>query len=113
MRMLPKESLRVILLDTRLQLIRVEEISSGTVNESIAHPRDILAPAMIATAFALILVHNHPSGDPSPSQADRDLTNQLNKAAKLLQISFLDHIILGSPDNGRTPWFSFKHAGLL
>jgi DNA repair protein RadC len=113
MRILHKESLRVILLDTRYQLIRVEEISRGTVNESIAHPRDIFAPVIIAAAFAFVLVHNHPSGDPAPSDADRRLTSRLGEASKLLQVQLLDHVILGSPDNGRTPWFSFKQAGVL
>ena len=113
MRVLTKESLRVILLDTRYQLMRVEEISRGTVNESIAHPRDIFGPVLTAAAYAFILVHNHPSGDPSPSEADRRLTTRLSEAAKLLQIQLLDHVILGSPDNGRTPWFSFKQLGLI
>lgn len=113
MRVLNKESLRVVLLDTRYQLMRVEEISSGTVNESIAHPRDIFAPVFMAAAYAFVLVHNHPSGDPAPSEADRNLTTQLGKASKLLQVHLLDHVILGSADNGRTPWYSFKQAGFL
>ena len=113
MRLLRQESLRVVLLDTRYQLMRVEEISRGTVNESIAHPRDIFAPVFSAAAYAFVLVHNHPSGDPAPSEADRQLTLQLSKAAKLLQVQLLDHVILGSPDNGRTPWYSFKQTGLL
>jgi DNA repair protein RadC len=113
MRVLTKESLRVVLLDTRYQLMRVEEISRGTVNESIAHPRDIFGPVFTAAAFAFILVHNHPSGDPSPSEADRRLTARLTEASKLLQVHLLDHVILGSPDNGRSPWFSFKQIGLI
>jgi DNA repair protein RadC len=113
MRRLSKESLRVILLDTRYQLMRVEEISRGTVNESIAHPRDIFEPVLTAVAYAFVLVHNHPSGDPAPSEADRRLTTRLADGARLLQIQMLDHVILGSADNGRSPWFSFKQAGLL
>lgn len=113
MRTLSKESLRVVLLDTRYQLMRVEEISSGTVNESIAHPRDIFAPLFMASAYAFVLVHNHPSGDPTPSEADKSLTSQLGKISKLLQVHLLDHVILGSADNGRAPWFSFKQAGFL
>jgi DNA repair protein RadC len=113
MRGLTKESLRVVLLDTRYQLMRVEEVSRGTINESIAHPRDIFGPVFTAAAFAFILVHNHPSGDPSPSEADRRLTARLTEASKLLQVHLLDHVILGSPDNGRNPWFSFKQIGLI
>ena len=113
MRILTKESLRVVLLDTRYQLMRVEEISRGTVNESIAHPRDIFGPVLTAAAFAFILVHNHPSGDPTPSEADRRLTARLTEASKLLQVQLLDHVILGSADNGRSPWFSFKQIGMI
>ncbi len=113
MRALHKESVRVVLLDTKYHLIRVEEISLGSLNESLAHPREIFRPALIHAAFGVIVVHNHPSGDPSPSSADRTLTERLKDAAKLLQIRLLDHIILGNADNGRTPWFSFKSAGLI
>lgn len=113
MRALHKESLRVILLDTRYHLLRIEEVSLGSVNESIAHPREIFRPAMIAAAYAVIVVHNHPSGDPSPSQADHSLTRRLADAAELLQIKLLDHIIIGAPAEGRLPYFSFKEAGVL
>ncbi len=113
MRMLRKESLRVILLDTRYHLIGVEQVSVGSLNESIAHPRDIFHPAVAATAFALIVVHNHPSGDPSPSQADHSLTRRLAEAADLLQIKLLDHIIIGEPADGNPGYFSFKEAGVL
>src|SRR6266568_4539942 len=74
MRRLRKESLRVILLDTRYHLIRVEEVSIGSVNESIAHPRDVFRPALVSSAYAVIVVHNHPSGDASPRQTDHSLT---------------------------------------
>ena len=113
MRTLHKESLRVLLLDTRYHLLRMEEVSLGSVNESIAHPRDVFRPAVIASAFAVIVVHNHPSGDPSPSQADHSLTRRLAEAAELLQIKLLDHIIIGAPAEGRLPYFSFKEAGVL
>ena len=113
MRALSKESLQIILLDTKLQLIRFEEISLGSINESIAHPRDIFRPAILFSAYAVILVHNHPSGDPSPSDADRRITHRLNEVATLLQIKFFDHVIIGSPDNHRLPYFSFREAGLL
>jgi len=113
MRVLHKESLRVILLDTRYHLVRIQEVSLGSVNESIAHPRDVFRPAVIASAYAVIVVHNHPSGDPSPSQADHSLTRRLAEAAELLQIKLLDHIIIGAPAEGREPYFSFKEAGVL
>jgi len=83
------------------------------VNESIAHPRDVFRPAMLASAYAVIVVHNHPSGDPSPSQSDHSLTRRLAEAAELLQIKLLDHVIIGAPAEGRPPYFSFKEAGVL
>ena len=113
LRMLHKESLRVLLLDTRYRLIRIQEVSLGSVNESIAHPREIFRPAMLASAYAVIVVHNHPSGDPTPSQADHSLTRRLGEAAELLQIKLLDHIIIGAPAEGRESYFSFKEAGVL
>jgi DNA repair protein RadC len=113
MRALSKESLRVILLDTRYQLLRVEEVSLGSLNESIAHPREIFKPAIAHSAYAVIVVHNHPSGDPSPSEADRRLTRRLAEAAQILQIALLDHIIIGAPAEGRAAHFSFKETGLL
>ena len=113
MRPLRKESLRVILLDTRYHLIRVEEVSVGSVNESIAHPRDVFRPAVVSSAYAVIVVHNHPSGDASPSQADHNLTRRLAEAAELLQIKLLDHVIIGAPAEGNPGYFSFKEAGVL
>jgi DNA repair protein RadC len=113
MRALHKESLRIILLDTRYNLIRVEDVSLGSLNESIAHPRDVFRPALIYSAYAVVVVHNHPSGDPSPSQADHSLTRRLREAAELLQIKLLDHIVIGAPAEGRLPYFSFKEMGVL
>jgi len=113
MRALHKESLRIVLLDTRYNLIRVEEVSLGSLNESIAHPRDVFRPAIIHSAYAVIVAHNHPSGDPSPSQADHSLTRRLREAAELLQIKLLGHVIIGAPNEGRLPFFSFKEMGVL
>lgn len=113
LRALTRESLRVVLLDTKYHLLRVEEVSHGSLNESVAHPREIFRPALIFSAFAMIVVHNHPSGDPAPSDADHRLTRRLNEAANLLQIRLLDHVIIGSGDNGRRPYFSFREAGVI
>ncbi len=108
-----REVLRVVLLDTKLRLLAVEDIALGSLNECVAHPREIFRPAIVHSAYAAILVHNHPSGDPAPSQADNRLTRQLGDAAKLLQINLLDHIIIGLPDGGRIPYFSFREAGVI
>ena len=113
MRTLERESLRIILLDTKSHLIRVEEISLGSLNETTAHPREILRPAIIHAAFAFVLVHNHPSGDPAPSDADRRMTRKIIEAATLLQIRFLDHVIIGAPREGRLPYFSFLETGMM
>lgn len=113
MQALHKEALRVVLLDTRYNHLRIEEVSLGSINESIAHPRDVFRPALIYSAYAVVVVHNHPSGDPSPSQADHNLTRRLREAAELLQIKLLDHVIIGAPAEGRLPYFSFKEMGVL
>jgi DNA repair protein RadC len=113
MRRLRTESLRVILLDTRYRLLHIEEVSLGSLNESIAHPREIFRPALTYSAHAVIVVHNHPSGDASPSQTDHSLTRRLAEAAELLQIKLLDHIIIGAPSEGNPGYFSFKEAGVL
>jgi DNA repair protein RadC len=113
MRRLRIESLRVILLDTRYRLLHIEEVSLGSLNESIAHPREIFRPALTYSAHAVIVVHNHPSGDASPSQTDHSLTRRLAEAAELLQIKLLDHIIIGAPSEGSPAYFSFKEAGVL
>jgi len=113
MRMLSKESLRAILLDTRLRLVRIEEIALGSISECIAHPREVFRPALVHSAFAVILAHNHPSGDPSPSAADIQMSRRMAEAARVLQIRLLDHIIIGAPAEGRAPYYSFKEAGVL
>lgn len=113
MRQLGKESLRVVLLDTKLHLMCVEQVSLGSLNETLAHPREILRPAVLHNAHAFILVHNHPSGDPSPSDADRRVTMRLAEASKMLQVNFFDHVIVGSPSDARAPYFSFREAGVI
>ena len=99
--------MRVVLLDAQLRCITKVDISRGTVNESLAAPREIFRPAIIHSAYAFVLVHNHPSGDTSPSEADLQLTKRVAAAAQILQIKFLDHVIVGQG------YFSFQEAGLL
>ena len=108
-----REVLHIILLNTRLKLIHDERLTHGTLNEGIAHPRDILRCAITHNAHAFIIAHNHPSGDPTPSEADRQLTRRIREAADLLRIQFTDHIIIGAPRAGASPWFSFRAAGML
>lgn len=93
---LKQEHLRGLYLDTRNRLIRDEVITIGTLNESLAHPREIFHPAVETHAAAIILVHNHPSGDPFPSRDDIELTKQIYEASRLMEIEILDHVIVGN-----------------
>lgn len=113
MRGLDKESLRVLLIDGHCGLLRMEEVSRGSANETIAHPREILRPAVLHNAPGFILVHNHPSGDPTPSQADIKMTSVLKEASHHLLITFRDHVIIGAPASGRAAYYSFMEAGRL
>ena len=113
MRLLDRESLRAVLLDAKQRLIAVQEISLGTLNESLAHPREIFKAAITHSAFSFVLVHNHPSGDPSPSEADGRLTRRIAEASRILQITLHDHVIIGTSRNGSTGYFSFKEAGVI
>jgi len=92
---LRKEHLRGLYLDTRNRLIRDEIITIGTLNESLGSSREVFVPAIQTPAAALILVHNHPSGDPSPSRPDIELTRRILEAGRILGIDVLDHIIIG------------------
>jgi DNA repair protein RadC len=86
MRFLDREILRVVLLNAKQHLIKVCTVSQGSVNESLGHPREIFKPVIIHSAYAFILVHNHPSGDPSPSAADLRLTRRIIEASRILQL---------------------------
>jgi DNA repair protein RadC len=114
MRLLDYESVRVICLNTKHMVLAVEEVTRGTLNESLFHPREALRPAVSRQAYAVILVHNHPSGNTAPSTADLQVTRRMKEAAALLQIELLDHVILGAPNakNGKS-YYSFKDEGLL
>ena len=113
MRFLDREWLRVVLLDAKQNLIKVATVSQGTVNESLAHPREIFKPVIVHSAYSFILVHNHPSGDPSPSEADLRLTRRINQASRILLLNLVDHVIIGSPAPGRSDYFSFKEGGVI
>lgn len=113
MRHLTQEQVVVAVLDTRLRHIGTNVVSVGTVSESSAHPREVLRPVITRGAHGFVLIHNHPSGDPSPSRADELVTRRLAEASALMQVRFLDHVIIGRPTPGRSPYFSFREAGLV
>lgn len=114
LRLLDRESFRVLLLNTKNGLIKTTEVSLGSLNASIVEPREVFKDAISASAAAMILAHNHPSGDPTPSAEDVAITKRLVKAGELLNIAVLDHIILGHKTAGRDQDFtSLKELGLM
>jgi len=104
----PNEEFRVLFLDRKNVLIAEEVQSSGTIDHTPVYPREIVKRALELGASALILVHNHPSGDPTPSRADIEMTRDVAEAAKALRITVHDHVIVG-----RSGHSSFKALGLL
>lgn len=108
MRFLEKEHFKVILLNIKNHVISVEDISIGSLNSSIVHPREVFKPAIRRSSAAIILVHNHPSGDPTPSREDVDITRRLVEAGKILGIEVVDHIIIG---NGI--YISLREKGII
>lgn len=108
MKSLKKEHLIGLYLDTRNNLIKEETISIGTLNTSLIHPREIFRSAVIEACASVILVHNHPSGDPTPSKDDITVTKKIIKASEVIGIELLDHVIIG---NER--YVSLKEDGLI
>lgn len=100
------ESFQVLLLNTRKRLIRAEEISQGLLDTILVHPREVFRAAITANAAAIILIHNHPSGDPAPSEADIKVTRDLIRAGQLLKIEVVDHVIIGRATSERTKDYS-------
>ena len=106
------ETFQIILLNTRRRLIRVVQISEGTLDTLLVHPREVFKPAIAANAAAVVLTHNHPSGDPTPSEADIKVTRDLIRAGQLLKIDVLDHVILGRATQERsTDFVSLRELG--
>jgi hypothetical protein len=111
MRFLDRELLRVVLLNARQHLIKVVTVSQGTVNESLAHPREIFKPVISHSAYSFVMVHNHPSGDATPSEADIRLTRRINEASRILELKFMDHVIIGTPAPGQDSLFQLQRRG--
>jgi DNA repair protein RadC len=109
------EKFWVLCLDRKNRLLRRVEATSGTATSSLVHPREVFRHAIRLSASAVIVAHNHPSGDPAPSRADIQVTRQLREAAKVIGISFLDHIVLGrkNKDPQGLGHYSFNDAGLI
>lgn len=108
MRYLKQEYFIALLLNTKNQIINKEEISVGTLNSSVIHPREVFKPAIKKSVSAIIIVHNHPSGDPTPSREDIEVTKRLAKAGEILGIDILDHVIIGD-----LKYVSLKEKGIF
>ena len=105
---LEQEHLRVLLLNTRNEVMGAEEIYIGNVNSSVVRPAEVFRPGIRANATSLVIVHNHPSGDPTPSGADVSITRDLVEAGKLLGMELLDHLVIGTGQR----FISMKEAHL-
>ncbi len=105
-----KEHFWAILLNSQNQYLMHTEVSVGTQSASLVHPREVVGPALREGAASLILIHNHPSGDPTPSREDLRLTRQLADSARLVDIKLHDHVIIG---NGTEKWVSLAQRGDL
>lgn len=106
------ENLGVLLMSVRLRVEGYLIISTGTLDTVLAHPREVFRPALIAGAHSIILFHNHPSGDPIPSEADVRVTRDLIRAGQVLRVAVLDHLIVGRPSPERSrDYVSLKELG--
>ncbi len=103
-----KEYFLAVLLDGKNRVLREVQISEGSLNQSIVHPREVFSPAVRESAAAIILIHNHPTGDPSPSREDIDITRRLKEAGELMGVRVVDHIIIGDGT-----FLSFVAQGML
>ena len=102
-----KEHFITLHLDGKNRIVAMDRVSSGSLNQSIVHPREVFKTALLSSAAAIILIHNHPSGDPAPSTEDRTVTNRLREAGEVIGIQILDHIVVGKN------YYSFKENMLL
>ena len=103
-----KEHFVTLHLDGKNKILCKDPVSIGSLNQSIVHPREVFKTALLSNAAAIILVHNHPSGDPSASKQDIAITNRLKEAGEIMGVNVLDHIIIGDGT-----YFSFVEEGLL
>lgn len=104
-----KKQVVVFVLNAHFVLKGWNVVGVSTENETICRPRDVLRSVLVAAGHGFIVAHNHPSGDPSPSRADREITKRLQDCADLLQVRLIDHVVIGT----NPPSFSFREAGLM
>lgn len=109
----PVEHFCMVALDSRRRAIGLNEISVGTISASLVHPRETFKTAILLNAAAIIVAHNHPSGDPTPSSEDRDATRRLTRAGELLGIPVADHIVIAEESGEGLRYYSFRDHGLM
>jgi len=103
-----RENFIAVHLDSKNKVLCVDRVSTGSLNASVVHPREVFKSCLLSSAAAILLVHNHPSGDPTPSNEDHEITTRLKGGSELLGIRLLDHIIIGDPRH-----YSFADQGLI
>jgi DNA repair protein RadC len=104
----PVEQFGLVMLDSKLHILRIKIVAIGSIDSTVAHPREVFREAIVASAAAIVLFHNHPSGDPTPSREDLELTDRMLEAGDVMGIHVVDHIILSAHR-----YFSLQEAGLL
>jgi DNA repair protein RadC len=104
----PVEQFGVVVLDSKLRILRIKIVAIGSIDSTVAHPREVFREAAVASAAAVVLFHNHPSGDPVPSPDDLELTLRMVSAGEVMGIEVVDHIIIGAHH-----YFSMQEAGIL
>ena len=108
-----KPKVSFIILNVKNRVIGYSLISMGSLTASIVHPREVLKPAILASAASIIIIHNHPSGDPDPSIDDTQITERISRASAIMGINFLDHIILGFEADEFKGYYSFKQNNII
>jgi DNA repair protein RadC len=105
---LDREHFMILCLDSKNRIIGLHDIATGSLSSAVVHPREVLKAAILNSAAAIIALHNHPSGDPTPSHEDKETTDRINAACKIMGIRMLDHIVFGEQF-----YFSFTDDGIL
>ena len=113
MALLAQEAFTVLAVDVKNRLINRHLVSLGLADASLVHPREVYRPVLSDGASAIICVHSHPSGDPTPSAEDLRVTRQLVEAGRIIDIKVLDHVIIGRPRNGSPAFVSMRESGLV
>jgi DNA repair protein RadC len=108
-----KELFAVVLFNTKIEAVGWHLVSLGSLNETCAHPREILRPVIVGAAHAFAMMHNHPSGCTDPSDADRRMTRRVREASEIIGINLMDHVIVGARPGMPHSYFSFREVGLI